>query len=201
MIDNDRYRSFSMAGRKGGGELEFLIKKISGGLFTDRMVSKLKTGDQLSVELPFGSFAYHDDDYKPVIFVATGTGIAPIKSMIEMMSESPDCPPVMLYWGVRAEADLFLHGDIELWSKKLEDFTYTPVLSKPSKSWSGRVGYVQDQVAQDFTDLSEHAIYICGSPVMIRDASKVFLKLNAQISHIYTDAFNFQESSMENVVF
>lgn len=199
MIGNNCYRSFSMASNADVTQLEFFMKKVPGGLFTDRMLSQLNSGDELRVELPFGSFAYHDDDYKPVIFAATATGIAPIKSMLEAMSENPDCPPVSLYWGVRTEADLFL-SDIEVWSKKLEDFTYIPVLSQPSKSWSGRVGHVQDRVAEDFSDLSEYAIYLCGSPAMISDASKAFAKLNADISHLYTDAFNFQESSMEIVV-
>ena len=199
MIGNNCYRSFSMASNNEFSQIEFFIENVPGGLFTDRMLSQLNSGDELRVELPFGSFAHHDDDYMPVIIAATGTGIAPIKSMIETMSENPDCPPVSLYWGVRTEADLFLR-DIEVWSKKLEDFTYIPVLSQPSKSWSGRVGYVQDRVTEDFSDLSEYAIYLCGSAAMIDDAKKAFIKLNANISHLYSDAFNFQESSMEIVV-
>ena len=118
-----------------------------------------------------------------------------LKSILEALMDDPDCPPVWLYWGMRAEADLYLHDEIPKWSERLYDFHYVPVLSRGSGSWPGRRGYVQDAVLEDHPDMSEHSIYLCGSPNMIRDAKAAFLGRNASVDHIYVDGFNFQTRS------
>jgi CDP-4-dehydro-6-deoxyglucose reductase len=124
--------------------------------------------------------------------VATGTGLSPIKSILEALMDDPDCPPVWLYWGMRAEEDLYLHGEIAEWGRRLYEFNYVPVLSRASASWPGRRGHVQDAVLNDHADMSEHSIYLCGSPNMISDAKKAFLARGASVDHIYVDGFNFQ---------
>ena len=156
-------------------------------------MGQAQVGNQLKIEMPFGTFAYHADDYKPLIFAATGTGISPIKCILNSLMIDEDCPPIRVYWGVRTEEDLFLSQEIAFWSEHFDDFEWIPILSKPSKNWTGRVGYVQNAVLDDFSDLSEFAIYLCGSPNMIRDATAAFCKANANLSQLYVDAFNFQK--------
>ena len=98
-----------------------------------------------------------------------------------------------LYWGARTEADLYLHDEIREWASRLYEFNYVPVLSRADASWKGRRGHVQQAVLQDVGDLSEHSVYLCGSPVMISDAKQAFLEEGAaSVDHIYIDGFNFQ---------
>jgi CDP-4-dehydro-6-deoxyglucose reductase len=93
---------------------------------------------------------------------------------------------------VRTEADLYLADAIRGWGERLYEFRFVPVLSRPDAGWQGRVGHVQDAIAQDFSDLSEHAVYLCGSPAMVADAKRRLLALDASAQHIYVDGFTFQ---------
>jgi CDP-4-dehydro-6-deoxyglucose reductase len=191
-LGDGRHRSFSMASKPGGNSVDFHVRRIPGGYFTDQHLHTLCDGSSLEVELPLGNFRFHAEDYRPLVMVATGTGLAPIKSMLESLMGDDDCPPVSLYWGMRTEADLYLHDEILRWAEHLYEFQYVPVLSRAASSWTGRRGYVQDAVLVDLPDLSEHAIYLCGSPTMIADAKAAFTGCGASIDHIYADSFVFQ---------
>lgn len=191
-LGDGRHRSFSMASRPRGDTVDFHVRRIPGGIFTEKHLSSLREGQTLEVEMPLGNFCFHAEDYRPLVMVATGTGLAPIKSMLEALMNDEDCPPVSLYWGMRTEADLYLHDEIQTWADRLYEFQYVPVLSRASSSWSGRRGYVQDAVLEDLSDLSEHAIYLCGSPIMIADAKVAFSSRGASMDHIYADSFVFQ---------
>src|SRR5262245_26174521 len=124
--------------------------------------------------------------------VATGTGLAPIKNILESLLDDPDYPPVTLYWGMRTAADRYLHNEIQAWSGRLSEFRYVPVLSRADGAWTGRRGHVQQAVAEDFDDLSAHAIYLCGSPNMIAEARITFSARGASMAHLYADGFHFQ---------
>jgi CDP-4-dehydro-6-deoxyglucose reductase len=175
--------------------VDFHVRRIPGGRFTDSHLGKLVPGHVLDVELPLGAFRYHSEDYRPILMVATGTGLAPIKSILESLMDDPDCPPVWLYWGMRTEAGLYLEQEILGWTARLYEFQYVPVLSRASGQWQGKQGHVQDAVLADMGDLSEHSIYMCGSPAMISDAKQAFLAHGADLEHIYTDGFSFQHAS------
>lgn len=191
-LGDGSHRSFSMASVPCGNAVDFHIRRVSGGRFTQGHLAQLQPGDMLDVELPHGTFRYHDEDYRRLLMVATGTGISPIKCILESLMDDPDCPPVSLYWGMRTEADLYLDAEIRAWASRLYEFRYIPVLSRPDASWQGQRGHVQNAVLEDFEDLSEHSIYLCGSPAMINDAKKAFLDRRASVDHIYVDGFSFQ---------
>jgi CDP-4-dehydro-6-deoxyglucose reductase len=195
LLPDGGHRSFSMASRPHPQAIDFHIRRIPQGRFTNGHATQLRPGDTLPVELPLGNFCYHEEDYRPLLMVATGTGLAPIKSILESLMGNDDCPPVSLYWGMRSEADLYLHDEIQRWAERLCDFRYVPVLSRAGTGWTGRRGYVQQAVMEDFDDLSEHAIYLCGSPAMIADAKREFLARNASIDHLYSDSFTFQSAA------
>lgn len=184
-------RSFSMASMPNGRMLDFHVRRIPGGRFTDAGLAQLRPGDRLDIEAPLGVFSYRSEDYRPLLMIATGTGIAPIRSILQSLMDDPDCPPVRLYWGMRSEADLYLAAEIREWGERLYDFEFVPVLSRPQAAWPGRRGYVQHAVAEDFEDLSEQAIYLCGSPAMIREATALCLARSASIDHLYADSFSF----------
>lgn len=198
-VGDGRHRSFSMANATcNNGEVQLHIREIDGGMFTQERLLSLQRGDFLQVAIPAGSFYYHEKDWRPMIFVATGTGIAPLRAILESLLDNEDCPPIRLYWGMRCEADLYQQAEFEAWASRLYEFEFIPVLSQPSAQWQGRVGYVQDAVASDFDDLSEHAIYLCGSPTMINDARRQFTERGAIAEFMYADAFNFQHELAES---
>jgi CDP-4-dehydro-6-deoxyglucose reductase len=181
-----------MASPPDGNAADFHIRCVPGGRFTGDLAARLQPGASLDVELPLGGFRYHAEDYRALAFVATGTGIAPIKAMLEALLDDPECPPVSLYWGMRTEADLYLAETIGAWAGRLYDFHFVPVLSRAPDRWAGRRGHVQRAVVEDLPDLSEHAIYVCGSPAMIGEAKAAFLARGASPAHLYTEGFSFQ---------
>lgn len=187
------HRSFSMASCPASGAVDFHVRRIAGGRFTDEHLATIRPGESLEIEFPLGAFGMHKADYRPLLMVATGTGIAPIKSMLESLLDDDDCPPVWLYWGMRTEADLYLDDVFRSWRGRLYEFQYVPVLSRAGATWPGRRGHVQQAVTSDLPDLSEHGIYLCGSPVMIDEAKNEFVAHGAQLDHLHVDAFTFQQ--------
>jgi CDP-4-dehydro-6-deoxyglucose reductase len=194
-LGDGTHRSFSMASLPNAGTVDFHVRRIPGGRFTDSRLAQVAPGHALDVELPLGSFRYHREDERPVLMVATGTGLAPIKSILESLMDDEDCPPVSLYWGTRSESDLYLDAQIRRWAPRLYEFQYVPVLSRATAGWQGRRGHVQHAVLADQPDLSGHSIYLCGSPVMIANARDAFLARGADPQYIYTDGFSFQHAS------
>jgi CDP-4-dehydro-6-deoxyglucose reductase len=189
-LPGGEHRSFSMSSR-----VTLQIRKIAGGRFTEQMLARTQPGDVLDVELPHGTFYYHAKDYQPMVFAATGTGFAPIKAILESLLDDEDCPPIHFYWGMRSEADLYLLDEIAAWAGRLYEFTFVPVLSRASDSWAGRRGYVQHAIAEDFGDLSEHSVYLCGSPSMIQEAKALLALSGAALDKIYSDSFVFQNEA------
>lgn len=185
-------RSFSMASQPGDAHVELQIREIEGGYFTQTLLGALREGDALDVEGPLGGFGYHEEDYRPIVMAGTGTGAAPLAGMLAAILAAGDAPPVDLYWGARTQADLYLHEHFSQLAARHEDFRYVPVLSRGGEAWAGARGYVQDAVLADHADLSEHALYLCGSPGMIADARRAFLAHGASVRYLYADSFTFQ---------
>ncbi len=197
MLPDAGARSFSMAcAPTPENMVDFHIRRISNGYFTDGILNELQPGDSLDIEAPLGTFCYRPDDWRPMILAATGTGLAPIKAILESLLDSDDCPPVSLYWGMQTEGDLYLRDEIESWRDRLYEFEFVPVLSRADEGWAGRRGYVQDAIVQDYPDLSEHAFYLCGSPQMIQQARVAFVGNKADPAFIYSDSFTFQHAEL-----
>lgn len=195
LMEDGRPRSFSIASAPKGNRFDLHVRHIPGGAFTEGRLGGLSEGETLDVELPLGAFFLRKEDFRPLLMVATGTGLAPIKSILEALMEEPDeCPPALLYWGGRAPEALYLHDEIAGWREKLPEFEYRPVLSRADAGWDGRRGYVQDAVVADIDDLSEYAIYLCGSPTMVSAAKALFIARGASLNHIYADSFLFQHN-------
>jgi CDP-4-dehydro-6-deoxyglucose reductase len=188
-------RSFSMASaRLPDRQVDFHVRRIPGGRFTEQMIAGLEPGDPLELEIPLGTFCFHEADWRPMILAATGTGLAPIKAILESLLDNDDCPPVTLYWGMRTEADLYLKEEIESWAERLCEFVFVPVLSRAGERWPGRRGHVQDAILEDYADLSEHAVYLCGAPEMIAQAKQRLPAHGALLAYIYSDSFTFQHA-------
>jgi CDP-4-dehydro-6-deoxyglucose reductase len=125
-----------------------------------------------------GSFYLREDTDKPIVFVASGTGFAPIKSMVEYARERHIRRPMKLYWGCRTPADLYMDEVARGWAATLPNFEYIPVISDAAREdpWSGRTGFVHRAVIEDLPDLSSHQVYACGAPPMVDAARSDFIR-------------------------
>jgi CDP-4-dehydro-6-deoxyglucose reductase, E3 len=193
LLKGGERRSFSMANPPHADELiELHIRHVPGGNFTDHVFGKMKQRDILRFEGPLGSFFLREDSTKPIVFVASGTGFAPIKSIIESALHRKVERPMVLYWGCRRPKDLYLNALAESWALEQPDFRYVPVVSEaaPADAWSGRSGFVHRAVMQDFPDLSGHQVYACGVPVMVDSARKDFItQCQLPEDEFYADSF------------
>jgi NAD(P)H-flavin reductase len=144
-------------------EIELLFNLVPGGPGSSFLFS-LKTGDPVSFRGPAGTFVLRDYPDRRLLFVATGTGIAPIRSMIRTRLPSPT--RVSLIWGLRHERDLYYLDELEALAARYPEFSYTITLSQPSPLWTGAVGRVQSQVEAHATSADDLAVYVCGSKAM-----------------------------------
>jgi len=192
--DGDR-RSYSMANaphtQAAGPQMELHIRHMPGGKFTDQVFGAMKEKDILRIEGPYGSFYLREDSDKPMVLLASGTGFAPIKAIIEHMRHKGITRPATLYWGGRRPADLYQSAWIEEQLKVMPNLRYVPVVSDalPEDGWSGRTGFVHQAVLQDMADLSGHEVYACGAPVVVESARRDYLAAGLPEEAFFADAF------------
>lgn len=193
LLKDGKRRSYSLANAPHLDALTTLhIRHMPGGLFTDQVFTQMKERDILRFEGPLGTFCLREDSDKPVIFLASGTGFAPIKAMLEQAVYQKTTRSMTLYWGGRRPQDLYMHALCEGWARTLPNFSYVPVLSNilPEDQWHGRTGLVHHAVMEDFADLSGHQVYACGSPLMVDAAQQDFVaQCRLPESEFYADAF------------
>jgi CDP-4-dehydro-6-deoxyglucose reductase, E3 len=174
-------RSYSMANAPERlGEppmIELHLRHMPGGKFTDHVFGAMKEKEILRVEGPLGSFFLREDSDKPIVLLASGTGFAPIKAILEHMQAQGITRPARLYWGCRTKADLYLHEWALQAAASMPQLRYVPVLSEPTAAdaWTGRTGFVHHAVMADLPDLSGHEVYACGVPIMVESAKRDFI--------------------------
>ncbi len=189
-------RSFSMANAPHDDEfLQVHVRHVPGGQFTDHVFGKMKERDILRFEGPHGTFFLREDSEKPIVFVASGTGFAPIKSILEHAFEKGIARQMVLYWGGRRPRDLYLNALAEGWAQSHPNLRYVPVISDAlaEDAWTGRTGFVHRAVMEDFPDLSAHQVYACGVPIMVDSARADFIaKCALPEDEFYADSFTTQ---------
>ncbi len=189
-------RSYSMANAPDSlgspPAIELHLRHMPGGKFTDHVFTAMKEKDILRMEGPFGSFFLRDDSAKPMILLASGTGFAPIKAIIQQLQHKSVQRPAVLYWGCRRQADLYQHDWCLQAAAQTPSLRYVPVLSEPTADdhWTGRTGFVHQAVMADWPDLSGHQVYACGAPVMVDSAQRDFVaRCGLPAEEFYADAF------------
>lgn len=199
MLRDGTRRSYSLANapyQEGGIELH--IRHMPGGVFTDHVFSTMKEREILRFEGPLGTFFLREDSTKPVILLASGTGFAPIKSLIEQAFFKNSTREFVLYWGARTMADLYMQDLPEQWALDHGNFKFVPVLSEATAAcnWQGRTGFVHRAVMEDFPDLSRHQVYACGAPIVINSAQRDFTALcGLPEDEFYADSFTSMADS------
>jgi CDP-4-dehydro-6-deoxyglucose reductase, E3 len=191
LLKDGSRRSFSMGNAPHDDELiQLHVRHVAGGQFTDHVFGKMKERDILRLEAPLGTFFLREDSAKPIVFVASGTGFAPIKSIIEHALHKGVARPMVLYWGGRRPKDLYMDALARRWP-----IQYIPVVSDalPEDRWAGRTGFVHRAVMEDFPDLSAHQVYACGVPVMVDAAKRDFTQqCRLPEEEFFADSFTTQ---------
>ena len=196
IMKDGRKRPFSIANAPHHDELlEFHIRHIKGGEFTDHVFDDMKAGEIVRIEGPKGTFFLREESERPIIMLATGTGFGPIKGIIEHMLAEQSSRPVYLYWGARHREDLYADAQIRQWCEKFPNIHYRPVLSQPDEQWDGRKGYVQEAVAADFEDLQGFELYACGHPAMVYSARDAMVAKGIDADHCFGDAFEWAKDN------
>ena len=199
-------RAYSMAtAPHDADQLELHVRHMPGGKFTDALFGvtqpAFKEKDILRHEGPMGTFFLREDSRKPIVFLASGTGFAPVKAVIEHCLHKDLGRPMALYWGGRRPHDLYMNALAEKWAREVPHFSYVPVVSDAldEDDWSGRVGFVHRAVMEDFPDLSGHEVYACGAPIVVDSARIDFveqcgLPLDDFIADSFTSAADLAEA-------
>lgn len=196
-------RSYSMAnaphrmvqtegGVSSGPSIELHIRHMPGGRFTDHVFGAMKEKEILRIEGPFGSFYLREASEKPLVFLASGTGFAPIKALIEHMQLKGITRPAVLYWGGRRSADLYMDTWVRAQCAQMPTLRYVPVVSdaQPGDGWTGRTGFVHRAVLEDTPDLSAYQVYACGAPIVVESARRDYVALGGlPADEFYADSF------------
>jgi CDP-4-dehydro-6-deoxyglucose reductase len=193
MLRDGKRRSYSLANAPSlDAPLSLHIRHMAGGLFTEQVFGTMKERDILRFEGPMGTFFLREDSDKPIVLLASGTGFAPIKALVEHMQHLKSTRPVTLYWGGRRPQDLYMQALCEEWAASMPQLTYVPVISDalPEDNWTGRTGFVHAAVMQDFPDLSCHQVYACGAPIVVDSAKRDYVaQCGLPADEFYADAF------------
>ncbi len=192
--DGDR-RSYSMANaphtQAEAPVLELHLRHMPGGKFTDHVFSNMKEKEILRIEGPFGSFFLREESDRPMVLLASGTGFAPIKAIIEHMRFKGIQRPATLYWGGRRPADLYQQAWIEAQLAAMPNLRYVPVVSDalPEDGWTGRTGFVHRAVLEDQPNLAGFEVYACGAPIVVESARRDYVAAGLPEELFYADSF------------
>ena len=189
-------RSYSMGNaphtlEPGAPKVELHIRHMPGGKFTDPVFTTMKEKDILRVEGPYGSFFLREDSDKPMVLLASGTGFAPIKALIEHMQHKDISRPATLYWGGRRPSDLYMNDWVQGQLAQMPHLRYVPVVSNatPEDAWTGRTGFVHQAVLQDHPDLSGFQVYACGAPIVVDSAQRDYGRAGLPAEEFFADSF------------
>jgi len=186
-------RSYSMANaRHNGPMVDLHVRHMPGGRFTDHVFGAMKEKEILRIEGPFGSFYLREDSDKPMVLLASGTGFAPIKALIEHMQFQEITRPATLYWGGRRPEDLYQDAWVRAQLEQMPNLSYVPVVSNatPQDAWTGRTGFVHKAVIEDLPDLSGYQVYACGAPIVVDSARLDYSDLaGLPEDEFYADSF------------
>ena len=203
MLRDGARRAYSMANaphtQLENPGLDLHIRHTPGGKFTDHVFSAMKEKEILRVEGPFGSFYLREESTKPMVFLASGTGFAPIMAIIEHMQFKGITRPAVLYWGGRRPADLYMHDWVLAKVAEMPNLTYIPVVSDalPEDAWGGRTGFVHNAVLQDLFDLSGHQVYACGAPIVVDSAQAAYIAAGLPADEFFADSFVTEKDKAE----
>jgi CDP-4-dehydro-6-deoxyglucose reductase/ferredoxin-NAD(P)+ reductase (naphthalene dioxygenase ferredoxin-specific) len=186
-----------MANRPDEAVLEFHIRLVPGGVVGEHVRERLRPGDRIGIEGPFGDSYLRDPGPRPIVAVAGGTGFAPIRSIVRTALDRPGAGPIHVYLGFRDERDVYGENDLSMWMAADRKLRGQIVLSQPSDGTQRRTGFVHDALMEDFNDLRGAQIYVCGPPPMVAAVTAVAAGLGVSPDTIHADPFTPAAESQE----
>lgn len=189
--ENDK-RPFSIANSPLDNEfIELHIGAAQADQWASTALTHIKNNPTVMLHGPSGKAGLRDNDTRPVILLAGGTGFSYTKSIAETLLKQNFTQPIFFYWGLRNQAAAY---ELEYWLTKHAEhkhFNFIPVIEDADESWQGRTGPVIDAVLEDFTNLAEYHIYCAGRFEMVGKARDAFVAKGLDVEHIFGDAFSF----------
>ena len=185
------YRAYSISSDPADkNAIELIIRRVPGGICTTYCFEYLKVGDEVKMNGPYGDFKLSDTE-APIIFIAGGSGMAPIKCMLHDMKNTNNKRKAMYFFGANKVEELCLEDLMHHFVSELADFTFIPVVTAPeeNKSWDGEQGLVTEAVERNVKNAGECEAYLCGSPGMIDAAIEILEKLGITEDRIFYDKF------------
>ncbi|HPF07683.1 MAG TPA: 2Fe-2S iron-sulfur cluster binding domain-containing protein [Spirochaetota bacterium] len=186
---NRAYSISSLPSEKGFVEL--MIRRVPEGICTTWVFDHLKEGDEINFSGPYGDFRLTDSG-APAVFIAGGSGMAPIWSILRDMRERGDSRKSAYFFGALTSADLFYTEELKKLESETGTFSYIPALSgeKEGSGWTGERGLITDVVKRTLPDLTGYEAYLCGSPGMIDACIKVLTESGIPADRIFYDKFS-----------
>ncbi|HEY0199184.1 MAG TPA: 2Fe-2S iron-sulfur cluster-binding protein [Rhodanobacter sp.] len=201
LLEDGKRRPFSIAnGPQPDGAIELHVRHVSGGGFTSWVNDSLRVGDRMRIEGPLGTFVPREDSERPMIFMAGGTGFAPIKAIVEHFIELGTRRRMLVYWGARSEAELYLRALAEGWARDVPNLQFHAVVSDPLPASALRRGLVHEAVLQDHPDLSGYDLYMSGPPAMIDASHQRFLDAGLPEERLYYDSFEYAPDVLAQIL-
>lgn len=187
LIENNR-RLLSFASAPSDPLIDFIIDISPNGVCSLH-TEKLEVGDSIRFLAPYGRFTVASEDTKPLLFIATGSGIAPIRGQLQDVLQRGTTQPIQLFFGNRNEEFMFLTDEFTSLAQKHSNFSFTPVLSEPSSAWQGVSGLVTTVVPDTLKNLPDWSVYVCGSPAMVKNTIAMLTAHNVPKTQIHSEQF------------
>lgn len=201
MLSEGRRRSFSIASSPSETTLlELHVRRVPEGEFTGQVFEQIQPGAVLRLQGPFGQFTLQDSR-RPWLMVAGGTGLAPIKSMLDWALEQAEQRPIRLFWGVRRQEDLYARDILDRYAREFADFAWTPVLSDAleDSAWRGETGLVHQAAIQGVQDLWAYDVYVAGPPALVDAAREEMPEAGANPASMFFDSFDYAPDSLRAI--
>jgi CDP-4-dehydro-6-deoxyglucose reductase len=193
LLEDGKRRPFSVAnGPQADGMIEMHVRHVAGGGFTSWVSHGLESGDHLRVEGPLGTFVAREDSERPMIFMAGGTGFAPVKAIIEHFIALGTRRSIQCFWGARVASDLYLRSLAERWAGELPNLAFHGVVSEAGDATGLRTGLVHEVVLADF--------YMSGPPAMIDAAHPLLLAAGLPEDRLYYDSFEYAPDVLAQII-
>ncbi len=191
LSDTSEFRAYSIASSASDHmRIELVITKVEGGSVSTYVHEYLKKGDEVIIRGPFGDFFLRDSD-REMLFIATGSGLAPIISILHQIQENRITRKATLFFGDRKTEDLYYEDQLKSWQNSIDNFTYTPTLSRTTEeeNWTGEVGRVTNLIEKYIPDDAPVDVYICGAPPMVDSCAQLLKQKGIPAANVFYDKF------------
>jgi NAD(P)H-flavin reductase len=189
-VDPSKVNDYSLASLPRANQFD-LIVDVKPGHEGSYFIHELRIGDKAEIFGPCGTFVLNEDQgAQELVMMATGSGIAPIKAMVEQfLTLWKDSRKLHLYFGLRSTEDIFMHEFFDELTKKYKNFKFTPCLSRPDIFWEGEAGHITELVEEDYKNGAKLSVYLCGNKLMIEQGKEIMLNKGTPKERIYHEVF------------